>query len=135
MTDADGVLACVFAAVLTLQVDAVLVPKSMLTFLEDFAEKKAANKTAAAKAKGKKGNLTVTEALKAIDGNSTAKKAGKDGEDPASKAAYLTNGTTNDTKKGAAGKDKSAKSAGTAADLAFSVLVGLPLVLAAFLVL
>lgn len=111
------------------KVDAVLVPTSMLKFLEDFTAKKA-NKTA----KAKKGNVTVAEALKAKNAtaNATRKSSAKSG-DMGSKAVYLTN-ATNETKNSTAAH-KSAKSAGSAADVVFTVLVGLPVVLAAFLVL
>jgi hypothetical protein len=116
------------------KVDAVLVPKSMLKYLEDFTAKKAGKKA------GKKGNstLTVTEALKGLNGtevvagkNATGKKNATD--DLKSKETYIKNATApaNETKSIA----KASKSAGTSADMAFATLVGLPLLLASFLVL
>lgn len=116
------------------QVDAVLVPKSMMDFLDDIANKKFGNKTA--KAKGKKGNSTVSvaEALKA--GNETSKngtsKSSSIADEKSPKATYLANTTTNDAKNGTAA-GSAAKSA--AADVVFRMLVGLPLVLATLLVL
>jgi uncharacterized glyoxalase superfamily protein PhnB len=115
-------------------VDAVLVPKSMLDFLDDIATNKFGNKTA--KAKVKKGNSTVSvaEALKA--GNATSKngtsKSSSIADEKSPKATYLANTTTNDTKNGTAA-GSAAKSA--AADVVFRMFVGLPLVLATLLVL
>jgi hypothetical protein len=116
------------------KVDAVLVPKSMLKYLEDFTAKKTGKKA------GKKGNstLTVTEALKGLNGtavegkNATNRKSATD--DLKSKEAYIKNATApaNETTKPTA---KAAKSAGTSADMVFATLVGLPLVLASFLAL
>lgn len=116
-----------------LQVDAVLVPKSMMKFLEDFTAKKAK------KPKGKKGNSTISvaEALKAgnsstnATGNATRKGA-KDAEDPKANPTYLANGTGANATKNATAPG-SAKSG--ASDVAFTLLVTLPLLFASFLVL
>lgn len=115
------------------KVDAVLVPKSMLKFLEGFSNKK--------EKKGK--NATVTEALKG--GNATAnatKSANRTKAADAAAAAelkanktYLNSSSVPNDTKNAAPSSKAAKSAGTVADVAFSVMVGLPLLLASVLVL
>lgn len=115
------------------KVDAVLVPKSMLQFLEDFTAKKDK------KTKGKKGNTTisVTEALKGgnATGNATGKNATRKGSKVADEKAsptYLANATgTNITKNATA----PGKATSGAADVAFTVLVTLPLLLASILVL
>lgn len=107
----------------------------MLEFLDDIANKKA-NKTAKAKA-GKKGNSTVSVAEALTAGNGTTKngtKGSKVADEKGNKAAYLANSSVdaNATKNGTA-PGKAAKSA--AADVVFTALVGLPLLLATLLVL
>jgi hypothetical protein len=110
------------------KVDAVLVPKSMLKYLEDFSIRKE-NKTAKGKGKGK--NATVAEALKAGNATSNGTRKSAAAGDAKSKEVYL-NGSSAGGNATAAGK---ARSAGRTADVAFAVFAGLPLVLASLLVL
>jgi hypothetical protein len=123
------VLLGLFLQTLRLQVDAVLVPKSMMKFLEDFTAKKAK------KPKGKKGNSTISvaEALKAGNASANAtsnatRKGAKDAEDPKATPTYLANGTgANATAPG--------RATSGASDVVFTLLVTVPLLLASLLVL
>lgn len=118
------------------KVDAVLVPKSMLKYLESFTNKKK---------KSKKGNATVTEALKGANATANGTES-RNSTKAANRAAealaatslkanktYLNGSSLDNATKNATLPSKAAKSAGDVADVAFTVLVGMPLMLASFL--
>jgi hypothetical protein len=105
----------------------------MMKFLEDITAKKTK------KPKGRKGNSTISvaEALKAGNASANAtsnatRKGAKDAEDPKATPTYLANGTGANATKNATAPGRATSGA---SDVAFTLLVTLPLLFASFLVL
>lgn len=113
------------------KIDAVLVPKSMLRFLEITSDKKF-------KKPGKKAsNLTVAEALKGSNGtNSTNSTAGNKTKDGNATKGGPGAADAAAASKGVPGARNGTKAASGAAEMMFTAAIGLPsLLLAALMVL